>query len=77
MVEAFNAVKKNVGSLPIYPKPNDEEEEVLSERGQLFWFSFEEEEAQRRRICCLFFLVRFYDENHVDARKSPKSSREI
>ena len=48
-----------------------------SEREESFWFSFEEEEAQRRRICCLFFFVRFYDENHVDARKSPKFSREI
>ena len=25
----------------------------------------------------VYFFVRFYDENHVDARKSPKSSREI
>ena len=30
-MEAFNAVKKNVGSLPIYPKPNDEEEEIKTE----------------------------------------------
>ena len=54
--------------------------------------SFENERKRARTIILVFFrrgggkredgfvvyfFVRFYDENHVDARKSPKSSREI
>jgi len=30
-MQAFQAVKKNVGSLPIYPKPNEDEEEAKVE----------------------------------------------